>query len=108
MSSTHNNPFKKYTRKFIQLSRNVALLLHIFEKDFDHSWEDVHLQDFEGVYEADYNIHREAAKQFIQQLEGHWCIMFLEALRDECDKIIEEDKKRCEEIEKKYENSKRI
>ena len=60
------------------------------------------------MYEADYNIHREAAKQFIQQLEGHWCIMFLEALRDECNKIIEEDKKRCEEIEKKYENSKRI
>lgn len=108
MSNILNNPFKKYTRKFIQLSRNVVLLLHIFEKDVDHSWEDVHLQDFEGVYETDYNIHREAAKQLINQLEGHWCIMFLEALRDECNKIIEEDKKRCEEIEKKYENSKRI
>ncbi len=60
------------------------------------------------MYEADYNIHREAAKQFIKQLEGYWCIMFIEALRDECNKVIEEDKKRCEEIEKKYENSKHI
>ena len=106
MSKESKNLFKEYTRRFIQLNRDTALLLHIFKKDFDHSWEDVHLQDFTGVYEADYNIHREAAKQFIKQLEGHWCIMFLEALRDECNKLIEEDKKRCEEIEKKYENRK--
>lgn len=108
MSNEFKNPFKEYTRRFIQLNRDTALLLHIFTKDFDHSWEDVHLQDFTGVYEADYNIHREAAKQFIKQLEGHWCIMFLEALRDECNSLIEEDNIKCRELEEKYENSKHI
>lgn len=108
MSKEFKDPFKEYTRKFIQLNRDTALLLHVFKKDIDHSWEDVHLHDFTGVYEADYKIHQEAAKQLISQLEGHWCILFLEALRDECNRLIEEDNIKCKEIDKKYENRKRI
>ena len=79
--------FKKYDRKFIQLDRDTAMLIHLFEKDSEHSWEDVWLHDFTGVYEKD-------------QLEGRWCIAFLEALRDECNKHIEEHREKC----KKYEN----
>ena len=101
-------PFKDYKRKFIQLRRDVLILLHIFEKDVDHSFEDMSLEDHKEVWKIDNTLYKESAKQFIDQLEGHWCIMFLEALRDECNKVIEEDKKRCEEIEKKYENSKHI
>lgn len=85
--------YKKYDRKFIQLCRNTAILIHIFEKDKDHSWEDVWLHDFTGVYEKDHLLYKEAAKQFIDQLEGNWCVAFLEALRDECNKRIEQDNK---------------
>ena len=91
--------FKKYDRKFIQLSRNIGMLIHLFEKDSDHSWEDVWLQDFTGVYEKDHLLYKEAAKQFVDQLEGHYCISFLEALRNECDKHIQEHRKQCKKLE---------
>ena len=39
----------------------------------------------------------ESAKGLIDNLEEWWCINFLEALRDECTRRIEEDKKHSEE-----------
>ncbi len=95
------NFFKTYDRKFIQLNRDIAILIHIFKKDKSHSWEDIWLHDLTGVYEKDILMFEEAAKQFIDQLEGHWCIAFLEALRNECNKHIQEHIEKC----KKYENS---
>ena len=83
--------FKNYKRKFIQLDKDVAILIHIFEKDSDHSFEDAWLHDLTGVYETDLELLRDSAKQLIDQLEGNWCRAFLEALRDECDKRIEQD-----------------
>lgn len=105
MSSIRNNPFKKYTRKFIQLSRNVALLLHIFEKDVDHAWEDISLEDNEEVWKMDHNLYKESAKQLIDQLEGNWCVAFLEALRDECIERIELDRKRVELVKEKMKDA---
>lgn len=69
----------------------MAILIHIFEKDSAHSFEDAWLHDLTGVYETDVELLRSSAKQLIDQLEGHWCRAFLEALRDECDKRIEQD-----------------
>jgi hypothetical protein len=43
-------PFKDYKRKFIQLRSDVLVLLHIFEKDSDHSFEDISLEDHEEVW----------------------------------------------------------
>ena len=105
MSSTLNNPFKKYKRKFIQLSRNIVLLLHIFEKDVDQSWEDINLEDNEEVWKIDHNLYKESAKQLIDQLEGHWCVAFLEALRDECVERIELDRKRVELVKEKMKDA---
>lgn len=99
LGTAGDNFFKKYDRKFIQLSRNIGMLIHLFEKDSDHSWEDVWLQDFIGVYEKDHFLYREAAKQFIDQLEGHYCIAFLKALRDECDKHIQDHYNKCKKFE---------
>lgn len=90
--------FKNYDRKFIQLSRDKAMLIHLFEKDANHSWEDVWLHDFTGVAEKDFEIHRESARQLIAQLEGYWSIAFLKALRDECDKYIHEET--CKKLKK--------
>lgn len=88
--------FKNYKRKLIQLDRNVAILIHIFEKDSDHSFEDFWLHDLTGVYETDLELLRGSAKQLIDQLEGNWCRAFLEALRDECDARIEQDLIDCD------------
>lgn len=83
--------FKKYKRKLIQTDRDIAILIHIFEKDSDHSFEDAWLHDLTGVYETDVELLRDSAKQLIDQLEGNWCRAFLEALRDECNTRIEQD-----------------
>lgn len=83
--------FKNYKRTLIQLNKDVAMLIHILEKDSDHSFEDIWLHNLTGVYETDLELLRSSAKQLIDQLEGNWCIAFLEALRDECDARIEQD-----------------
>lgn len=103
LGSAEYDFFKNYDRKFIQISRDIAILIHIFEKDKEHSWEDIWLDDLKGVWEHDYKIHRESAKQLITQLEGHWCRAFLEALRDECNEQIEQDLIQCG-IKKSEEN----
>ena len=97
--------FKNYKRKLIQLHKDTAILIHIFEKDTDHSFEDVWLHDLTGVYETDIELLRGSAKQLIDQLEGHWCRAFLEALRDECDARIEQNLIDCGLKKKENENS---
>lgn len=97
---TNQTDFKEYDRKFIQLSRDVVMMLHLFKKDSAHSWEDAWLHDFEQVEEVDYRLYEEAAKQFINQLEGNWSVAFLTALRNVCDKVIEADTKYWEEYNK--------
>ena len=92
--------FKNYDRRFIQLSRDICMLVHLFEKASEHSWEDIWLHDFNNVAEHDFYLYQEAAKQFIDQLEGHWCRAFLQALRDECDKRIAEDLEKCKKYTK--------
>ena len=92
--------FKSYERKFIQISRDNAILIHLFHKDSDHSFEDIWLHDLKGVYETDVNILKDSAKQFVDQFEGHWCRAFLQALRDECDKRIAEDLEKCKKYTK--------
>ena len=98
-------PFKDYKRKFIQLRSDVLVLLHIFEKDSYHSFEDISLEDNEEVWEMDHALYKESAKQFIDQLEGHWCVAFLEALRDECIERIELDRKRVELVKETMKNA---
>ena len=53
----------------------------------------------------DYNLYKESAKQLIDQLEGHWCVAFLEALRDECIERIELDRKRVELVKEKMKDA---
>ncbi len=105
LGKTDDDYFKKYERKFIQLNRDTVMLIHLFHKESDHSFEDIWLHDLTGVYETDFNILRDSAKQLINQLEGHWCRAFLEALRDECSSRIKEDLENCKRISKKIHNN---
>ena len=60
------------------------------------------------MYEKDILLYEEAAKQFIDQLEGQWCRGFLRALRDECDKRIQEDLEKIKNLEKLRDNENNV
>lgn len=92
--------FKEYHRHLIQLSPNTAMMIHLFNKDLDDEWESVWLDDNEKYSIEDFECITESAHQLILQLEGNWCDAFIKALRDECDVILEESKRRKNEIKK--------
>ena len=90
--------FKKYHRHLILLRPDVAMLIHLFHRDDDDTWESIWLRDNDKYAIEDYDCLRESAHQLILQLEGHWCDLFIEALRDECSQILEESNKNKESI----------
>lgn len=90
--------YKKYHRHLIQLRPEIAMLIHIFHRDDSDTWESIWLDDNEKYYIEDFECIKESAHQLILQLEGHWCDTFIEALRDECDQILEESNKRKKEL----------
>ena len=92
--------FKKYHRHLIQLRPDVAMLIHLFERNDDDNWESIWLDDNDKYYEEDFECIKESAKQLLLQLEGHYCDLFIESLRDECNKILEDSEKRKKEIKK--------
>ena len=90
--------FKKYHRHLIMLRPEIAMLIHIFKRDNDDSWESIWLEDNEKYSEEDFECIAESARQLILQLEGHYCDTFIETLRDECNKILEDSNKRKTEL----------
>lgn len=90
--------YKKYHRHLVQLRPDVAMMIHLFHRDSDDTWESIWLDDNDEYYIEDYDCIKESAHQLILQLEGHWCDLFIESLRDECNKILEESEKRKEKI----------
>ena len=80
--------YTDYRRHLIQLRPDVAMLIHIFSRNADNNFESIWLDDNDKYYEADHECIKDSAHQLILQLEGHWCELFIEALRDECDDIL--------------------
>ena len=74
------------------------MLIHLFHRDDDDTWESIWLRDNDKYAIEDYDCLRESAHQLILQLKGHWCDLFIEALRDECSQILEESNKNKESI----------
>lgn len=91
--------FKKYDRALIRISRNTAVLMHLFHKENDHDLESIWFEDIctdPDLYKKEsIDIYEEAAQQFIDQFEGYWCIAFCKALRDKCDALIQEHEEMC-------------
>ena len=81
--------FKEYHWHLIQLRPDVVMLIHLFNRDNDDSWESAWLMDNDKYSIEDYECIKESAHQLILQLEGNWCDLFIEALRDECSQILE-------------------
>lgn len=92
--------YKKYHRHLIQLRPDVVMLIHLFERDNDDNWESIWLDDNDEYYIKDFDCIKESAKQLLNQLEGHYCTSFIEALRDECNDILKHEKSEINEKRK--------
>lgn len=90
--------FKTYHRHMIQLRPDILMLIHLFKRSSDDEFESIWLDDNEQYYIEDYECLKESARQLLLQLEGNYCDVFIEALRDECDKILEDSNKRKAEL----------
>jgi hypothetical protein len=90
--------FKEYHRHLIQLRPDVAMLIHIFHMDDDDTWESIWLRDNNKYSIEDFDCIKESAHQLILQLEGNWCDLFIEALRDECNQILEDSNRKKETL----------
>ena len=91
--------YKKYHRHLIQLRPDVAMMIHLFHRDNDDSWESVWLDDNDEYSVADYECIKDSAHQMILQLEGHWCDLFIESLRDECNELLKEKRNSIEKLD---------
>ena len=90
----HILPKDDYERKLILLRDDVVLMMHLFYRRGVHNLESAVLQDENEKYlEADYNVYKDAAHQFMLQLEGNSCVSFLEALKNEIEQKLEEEYK---------------
>lgn len=90
--------FKKYKRHLIQLRPDVVLLLHIFKREYKDNFESIWLNDNDKYSIEEINCIKDSAKQLLLQLEGHYCDMFIEALRDECNDILAKSNAEKEKI----------
>lgn len=86
--------YKNYSRNFIRINPNEIMLIHMFKRDVDHQLEDVVLDDNQQYYEDITRIRKEAAHQLVLQFEGHSSRSFIKALKEECEKWLEENNKR--------------
>lgn len=93
--------YKDYDRKFIRINPNEIMLIHMFKRDSSHQLEDMVLDDNEQYFLDVSKIRKDAARQLMLQFEGHQCRTFIEALKQECDKWIEEDDKQMVEMDNK-------
>jgi len=82
--------------KPILLDKNTVAVIHIFERT--DTFDDI-------FYETDRNIDKHdtyinAAKEFINQLDDHWCISFLRELRNGIDNILKKECSNGQDMEK--------
>ena len=80
--------FKEYKRKLILLNNNTAMLIHILSAS-DMDLETIMINEMiEGGIESKTDVYKEAAEQFINQLEENECLYFIEALKEKCEEYI--------------------
>lgn len=90
--------YKNYKREFIQLSSQNIILIHLFndyENGLQNSLEDIEMKETnEAALKYDIETYERSAKQFFDQLEGHYCDKFLECLIAEATKrLLESDER---------------
>ena len=84
--------YKNYKRFPIQLSQQSIIMIHLFNdintgSAIVNTMESIDMTE-ENQACAEYDVHREAAKQFFSQLEGHYCDYFLAELIVEATRML--------------------
>lgn len=72
--------------KPILLNRHTCALIFIYKRT--SSFTEMALSDYEAKDMIE--LQRKAAKEFIEQLQGEWCVDFMEKLRDEINERLRE------------------
>lgn len=100
--------FKVYKRFPIQLAPQTIMLIHLFSdkgEALEHAFESMDMcEENDAAAQYSYKIHETAAKQFFDQLEGHYCDAFLEALIIETTRMLKDSDERRKEMGDKYES----
>lgn len=79
--------WRMYDRMPIQIHSGAVILIQLFKGGLE--LQDMWATDMVDLQRHHHEqIYRNAAAQFHQQLEGHDCVAFWQALRDEADKVI--------------------
>ena len=101
--------FQDYRRHPIQLSSQSIIMIHHFsneEKSLDRICETIDMtQSSVKAMEYDYKSANIAAEQFFNQMEGHCCDAFLEAMIIEAAKHLAKSDDRRREMSEKYEKT---
>lgn len=75
--------FKDYTRFPIITSSHAILVIHVFKRT-EYLEDVIWMNDFEPKWQEDVEMYKRAAEQFINQLEGRYCDLFLQELIKVC------------------------
>lgn len=75
--------WKDYKRFPIILGPHEVMVIHLFERT-DRLEDVLWMEDFEPKWQEDAEMYKRAANQFIDQLEGRYCDLFLEELIKAC------------------------
>lgn len=81
---------KEYRRFPIQIHEDTFILLHIYNRKSNHSFESAWLSDNQHFSNKEYSVYKDAADQLIKQFEGEECELFIRELRDRCDKYLKD------------------
>ncbi len=80
--------WRAYEAMPIQIHSQACIVVTVFKKD-SHHFHDLWLHDHPDISRAHWEMYQRAAEQFRQQLQGHDCIAFWQALKAEAEKGIE-------------------
>lgn len=77
------------THKPVVLNHNTVAVIHLFKRHDELM--DMFLSDSSKYMEDSYDLlFKESAKQFLENLQGEYCIAFLQALKEQIEPIIKE------------------
>lgn len=81
--------YKYIPKKPIQLSRDTVCLIQLFRKK--NGLDDLMFCDQPDYIIHSYDLHEKSAQEFVEQLEGHWCTLFMEHLVKEVLRAVKKD-----------------
>jgi len=100
--------FKDYKRFPIQIGAQSIIVIHHFSNNSMKDSFELHdmQEENQKAWEYNWKEHELAAKQFFDQLEGHYCDAFLESIILEATKLLKESDDRRLAISKPEDRNK--